>query len=92
MAVGKIGGILLILIILACIGVFGSHFDVPMSGTTSLDRPQESLSLWSVMGFLFSAGTFQAEDVPFWLSSFIDILLIVFIVLIASMFIPTISG
>jgi len=88
---GKIGGILLVLIILGAIGFFGAHFEVGVSGTTVLDRP-ESIGLFDVMSFLFTVGTFQVEDVPVALSLFIDILIVVFLILIASMFIPTIPG
>jgi hypothetical protein len=88
---GKIGGILLILIILGCIGIFGSHFGSDISGTTALERP-EGLSLFSVIGFLWDAGTFQANDIPTWLGAFIDILIIVFLIIIVSMFIPSIPG
>ncbi len=91
MAVGKIGGVLLILIILGCIGFFGPKLGASVSGTTELERP-ESVNLFTAMSFLFEVGTFQAEDVPTWLSLFIDILIIVFLVLVASMFIPTIPG
>lgn len=91
MAVGKIGGILLILLILGSIGFFGAHFDTDISGSTSLDRP-DSIGLFDAMSFLFEVGSFQANDVPVALSLFIDILMVVFLVLIASMFIPTIAG
>jgi hypothetical protein len=89
---GKIGGILLVLIILGTIGYFGVHFGVGVSGTTSLERPQGIGILFSTIDFLWDAGTFQVEDIPVFLSAFIDILMVVFLVLILSMFLPTIAG
>jgi hypothetical protein len=91
MAVGKIGGILLILMILGSIGFFGAHFNSDISGTTSLERPDKT-GLGDAFSFLFQVGTFQIDDAPAWLSLFVDILIIVFLVLLASMFIPLIPG
>jgi hypothetical protein len=91
MAVGKIGGILLVLIILGSIGFFGAHFESDITGTTTLDRPDET-GLSDAMGFLFQVGTLQIENAPVWLSLIVDILIIAFLILLASMFIPLIPG
>lgn len=88
---GKIGGILLVLVILGCIGFFGAHFESKITGTTSLERPDD-IGLFDAMGFLFQVGAFQVDDAPVWLSLIIDILIIIFLVILVSMFIPLIPG
>jgi hypothetical protein len=85
----KIGLLALLLVLFFSVGFFGSHFGYTVKG---VPKGGDNIDIGDVAGYLWNLASFGIDDMPEALSIIFIIMVILFCVLLVTLFTPFLGG